>query len=328
MRKAWFFCFLIPGLLAGCLSNPPVDALPEVSETLDAIGRRLSQSLSESRLTVLAMRGSELLTHLKARERDALGRGYLRFQCQGSRRRRGRRARVVGPVLDPRSGFRGHWRDAHESRRPLEPFPQGVSPRMGWTRGQWPRSQPAGSLRGFSPLAPGSPAASGGFDHAGPGVWEPLAQADRPGRRQRSAGGQPAVHGHSRHARGCRPAPAVPRSASLHAAGERAGLEDQGPLGGISRPGHDRVRIRSRPRAGLELANRARHRWHGHPDRPRAVRGGRERCAPGSRPDRNAGGARRFDPGSLAQPAQRSGDPAACRRPWETSAPTRPICTR
>lgn len=82
MRKAWFFCLLIPGLLAGCLSNPPVDALPEVSETLDAIGRRLSQSLSENQLGLLATRGSELLTYLNARERDALGRGYLRFHAR------------------------------------------------------------------------------------------------------------------------------------------------------------------------------------------------------------------------------------------------------
>ena len=58
MRKAWFFCFLLPGLLAGCLSDPPVDVLPGVSETLDAIGRRLSQSLSEDRLTAVAMRGT------------------------------------------------------------------------------------------------------------------------------------------------------------------------------------------------------------------------------------------------------------------------------
>jgi hypothetical protein len=83
MRKAWFFYLLLPGLLAGCTSKPPVNDLPEVSETLDAIGRRLSQSLSESRLTVLAGRGSELLTHLKWRERDALGRGYLRFHSSG-----------------------------------------------------------------------------------------------------------------------------------------------------------------------------------------------------------------------------------------------------
>ena len=82
MRKAWFFCVLLPGLIAGCLSNPPVDALPEVSETLDAIGLRLSQSLSEARLTAVAARGSELLTYLKAPERDALGRGYLRFQAK------------------------------------------------------------------------------------------------------------------------------------------------------------------------------------------------------------------------------------------------------
>ena len=80
MRKVRCCWLLLPYLLAGCQSNSPVDTLPDVSRTLEAVGRRLSGSLSESRLTVLASRAPELVAVLTARERDALGRGYLRFQ--------------------------------------------------------------------------------------------------------------------------------------------------------------------------------------------------------------------------------------------------------
>jgi hypothetical protein len=47
---------------------------------MEAIGRRLGSSLSESRLTVLASREPELLAALTSRERDALGRGYLKLR--------------------------------------------------------------------------------------------------------------------------------------------------------------------------------------------------------------------------------------------------------
>jgi hypothetical protein len=82
MRKAWLFCLLVPWLLAGCFTQPPVDRLPDVAETLDAVGKRLSHTLSESRLTTLATDGGNLLPLLRASERDALGRGYLRFHSR------------------------------------------------------------------------------------------------------------------------------------------------------------------------------------------------------------------------------------------------------
>ena len=69
---------LLP-LLAGCGQGPRVVALPEVSETVRGVGRRLSGSLSESRLSAIATRGEVLLGVLNARERDALARGYVRF---------------------------------------------------------------------------------------------------------------------------------------------------------------------------------------------------------------------------------------------------------
>ena len=71
-------CMLLP-LLAGCGQGPRVVALPEVSETVRGVGRRLSGSLSESRLSAIATRGEVLLGVLNARERDALARGYVRF---------------------------------------------------------------------------------------------------------------------------------------------------------------------------------------------------------------------------------------------------------
>ena len=79
MRRARACCLVILGVLGGCQARPPVEALPEVSRTMESIGRRLGGSLSESKLTVLASRGPELLSSLTSSERDALGRGYLRF---------------------------------------------------------------------------------------------------------------------------------------------------------------------------------------------------------------------------------------------------------
>ncbi len=69
-------------LLAGCQPQSPVESLPSVDQTLADAGRRLSAALSEARLTVLATHGPELLATLWDSERDALGRGYLRFQTE------------------------------------------------------------------------------------------------------------------------------------------------------------------------------------------------------------------------------------------------------
>ena len=170
MRKAWYFCFLLAGLVAGCDSNPPADALPEVSETLDAIGRRLSQSLSESRLTAIAARGPELLSYLNCAERDALARGYLRIRSTGPVMVHVAAPESVDPVLDPRSGFRGHRRDPREPRRPLAPLPQGVSPRDGLDSGSMASIAARRLTTSFFSGRLRTAAALGGFDHAGPRV--------------------------------------------------------------------------------------------------------------------------------------------------------------
>jgi len=73
---------LLLSLLAGCQPKIPVDSLADVSQTLAAAGRRLSGSLSEGKLTTLAAHAPELLAALNTRERDVLGRGYLRFQSR------------------------------------------------------------------------------------------------------------------------------------------------------------------------------------------------------------------------------------------------------
>jgi len=73
---------LLLGLLAGCQPKTSVDSLPDVSQTLEAAGRRLSGSLSEGRLATLATHAPELVAVLNARERDVLGRSYLRFQTR------------------------------------------------------------------------------------------------------------------------------------------------------------------------------------------------------------------------------------------------------
>ncbi|MGC1721877.1 MAG: metallophosphoesterase family protein [Isosphaeraceae bacterium] len=82
MRKVRCCWLLLLGLLAGCQPQTSVDSLPDVSQTLEAAGRRLSGSLSEGRLTTLATHAPELVAVLDARERDVLGRGYLRFQTR------------------------------------------------------------------------------------------------------------------------------------------------------------------------------------------------------------------------------------------------------
>ena len=76
VRWCWLFLF---SLLAGCQSQSPVNVLPDVSQTLEAAGRRLSGSLSEVKLTTLSSRASDILRVLDRTERDVLSRGYLRI---------------------------------------------------------------------------------------------------------------------------------------------------------------------------------------------------------------------------------------------------------
>jgi hypothetical protein len=95
-RSRWTIGLLL-ALLAGCSSpsSTPVEQLPSVEATLQAVGRRLSRSLSADELSRLATRSGELLGKLTAAERDALGRGYLRFRVD--------RASVVDVAVPSRS---------------------------------------------------------------------------------------------------------------------------------------------------------------------------------------------------------------------------------
>lgn len=79
MRRYWGILTLLIALVAGCESRRPVGSLPSASATLEAVGRRLAGSLSEHRLTAAARQTRALLPLLNVHERDALGRGYLRF---------------------------------------------------------------------------------------------------------------------------------------------------------------------------------------------------------------------------------------------------------
>lgn len=71
---------LLLGTLPACSSRVPVESLPDTPTTLADVGRRLSRSHSLEDLSLLATRGDRLLAALTRAERDALGRGYLRFR--------------------------------------------------------------------------------------------------------------------------------------------------------------------------------------------------------------------------------------------------------
>ncbi len=68
--------------LAGCGHSTPISELGPVRPTLDAIGKRLSNTLSERKLSALAADGPAVLAALNGRERDVLARGLLRFYSE------------------------------------------------------------------------------------------------------------------------------------------------------------------------------------------------------------------------------------------------------
>ena len=233
----------------------------EVSETLDAIGRRLSQSLSESRLTAAGLariRAACLPQSIGARRP---GPWLPAVSCRGD-------PVVVEvaapessvPVLDSRPGICRHRGDAGRIATLAGAFSARHSPRVDRPGGQWSRSKPTGSLRGFPPCAIRTgPRHSLKMRSRWTQSRETMAQAHGTGRvsvrRKRSTG----------PSRACLPRltgavllqPFHDRRHSTDA-GHGTGLEDESALGGGSRPGHDRLRFRSRPRAGVELANRSR----------------------------------------------------------------------
>ena len=71
---------VIAAALPACSARVPVEELPDPRATLEEAGKRLSRSRSVDELTALATRGERVLAALTRRERDALGRGALRFR--------------------------------------------------------------------------------------------------------------------------------------------------------------------------------------------------------------------------------------------------------
>ena len=90
---------LAAGLVTSCGRPVPVESLPLPRATLAATGQRLGRTLSAGDLTTLARRGDRVLEALTPAERDALARGYLRFQVD---------APVVVTVAAPR-GSEPFW---------------------------------------------------------------------------------------------------------------------------------------------------------------------------------------------------------------------------
>src|SRR5262245_55630927 len=82
MRTASLYFLLLIGFVAGCRSDSSVDPSSDASTTLEAVGRRLSGSMSESKLAAIATDGRALLEHLYSSEREALGRGELAFRAE------------------------------------------------------------------------------------------------------------------------------------------------------------------------------------------------------------------------------------------------------
>jgi hypothetical protein len=74
--------FLLAIAFIGLPAQSTAQRLASTQETLQAIGRRLSQTKSERWLTALASRGDLLLNALTPAERAALGRNYLRFRVE------------------------------------------------------------------------------------------------------------------------------------------------------------------------------------------------------------------------------------------------------
>lgn len=71
---------LIAAGFCSCASRVSVVDLPAPKDTLAEVGKRLSRKLSAGELTTIAEHGDQVLRALTSIERDALARGYLRFQ--------------------------------------------------------------------------------------------------------------------------------------------------------------------------------------------------------------------------------------------------------
>src|SRR5262249_17991873 len=81
-RPSWHLMSAMAILIAGLPScaRVPVEQLPDAQSTLAQVGRRLGSSRSVDDLSAIAAKGDRIVAELSRPERDALGRGYLRFQ--------------------------------------------------------------------------------------------------------------------------------------------------------------------------------------------------------------------------------------------------------
>jgi hypothetical protein len=82
-------------LACGCGGPTPVEDLPTARATILEVGKRLGQTRSPGDLTEAAKREDRVLDLLTARERDALGRGAIRFRVD--------RPTIVSVACDPGS---------------------------------------------------------------------------------------------------------------------------------------------------------------------------------------------------------------------------------
>jgi acid phosphatase type 7 len=76
----WAIVALLLGLIPGCGPGIATEALPPTRETMLAVGKRLGRTKSPGELTEAAKRGDRVLALLTRVERDALGRGAIRFR--------------------------------------------------------------------------------------------------------------------------------------------------------------------------------------------------------------------------------------------------------
>ncbi len=80
-RRGLLGLFLI---LPACAPTTPVEQLPTCDATIASAGKRLSGIRSVADLTTMATHGDQVLAALTRTERDALARGYVRFEVDRS----------------------------------------------------------------------------------------------------------------------------------------------------------------------------------------------------------------------------------------------------
>ncbi len=303
----------VVGALVERRTDPMVGPSAPAHETLQSIGRRLSQLWSERELTAIAARGEAIWDRLQPGERAALGRGYLRLHVDrpvlldvavptGSipfwLADRGFRA-TSGELLNPDSAWRLYRRTFKQGcielgvngldRTPVAHYVVFIRP-IGKDLAIGDRpvvTLDEGQERSWR-LAIARPGVSAAFD-----AWKPFETL--PERAER-----------------CRDAPGITRPPALDPAGHGPRLEDPRRFQPTARSGRHRLRPRSCARVGVDLADVTGRRSDGRADCAdsgwiRPDQAGGMGTAPGRGPDRR----RRLDLHRSPQCAERSRGPPA-----------------